>query len=305
MGTPDFAVPPLKSLVEAGHDVCLVVTQPDRPKGRGRKVVEPPVKTAAKELGINVIQPPAMKGNEIRETFQALHPDFFVIVAFGHIITQELLDIPAIYPINIHASLLPAYRGAAPIQAAILNMEKKSGVTTMVMDRHLDTGDILMKKATELSREETAETLHDRLSTMGAGLIVETIKAIDENKLIPVPQNNDLATYAPRLKKEDGRIDWNEEPREINARVRAMTPWPGAFTFLNGKRIKIFRVSELSIETDNKPGTVLNCDKQGIHVAAGTGALTILELQGASGKRLEAREFLKGRTIEPGTEFDT
>ncbi len=344
MGTPDFAVPALKALAEYNCHISLVITQPDRPKGRGKKIIAPPVKTAAEELGLEIIQPKSMKGEKIREKLAELKPDIFVVVAFGHKLSREILSIPSIFPINIHASLLPEYRGSSPIQAAILNMDKKAGVTTMVMDDSLDTGDILLKAETPIKCDTTASDLHDTLAQMGAELIIKTLDAIYDDKITPYPQDNDKATFAPMLKKNDGKIDWEKSPDEINALVRAMNPWPGTFTFLNGKRIKILRVScsnsnknknsklksksksksnkssnknrsedEISVPVKNitppiesiAPGTVILCDSSGIRVAAGnSGYVSILEIQAEGGKRLRACEFLRGRNLETGIRFD-
>ncbi|SLM32482.1 10-formyltetrahydrofolate:L-methionyl-tRNA(fMet) N-formyltransferase [Desulfamplus magnetovallimortis] len=305
MGTPEFSVPPLKALA-AAHDISLVITQPDRPKGRGRKLSPPPVKEAALELGIEVFQPKKISGKDedaILEKLKALEPDFFVVVAYGHKLSRKMLDIPTIYPINIHASLLPAYRGSSPIQAAIMNMDKESGVTTMIMDTDLDTGDMLLKAVTQLTEDETAQTLHDRLSIMGAELIIKTLEGIADNTITPEPQDHSKATFAPMLKKEDGRIDWCMEPEEISAQVRAMTPWPGAFTFINDKRIRVMKVRCMDIKSDEPPGTVINCTCDEIHVRAGSGAIAILELQGASGKCLCSEEYLRGNRLGTGECF--
>jgi len=312
MGTPDFSVPALKALAHHNllrqnnplsqneYTISLVVTQPDRPKGRGRKMMPPPVKQAALELGLELFQPESMKGDLIREKLAALEPDFFVVVAFGHKLSSELLDIPTIYPVNIHASLLPNYRGSSPIQSAIMNMDKVSGVTTMVMDTQLDTGDILLKATTPLTEDDTTQTLHDRLALMGGDLIVETLDAVVENRITPQPQDHSRATYAPMLKKEDGKIDWCKEPEEISVQVRAMTPWPGAFTFLNDKRIKVIAVRPVDIKADQPAGTILSCGCNEILVAAGKGAIAILELQGASGKCLCSEAFLRGNRLDTG-----
>ena len=317
MGTPDFAVPALKALAQYNCDISLVITQPDRPKGRGKKIIAPPVKTAAEKLGLEVIQPMSMKGEKIKEKLTRLKPDFFVVVAFGHKISREILCIPSIFPINIHASLLPKYRGSSPIQAAILNRDKKAGVTTMVMDDSLDTGDILLKAETRIKCDTTASDLHDTLADMGADLIIKTLDAIYDDKITPYPQDNDKASFAPMLKKSDGKIDWTKDPAEINALVRAMNPWPGTFTFLNGKRIKIFKVSCLNSNenrsdkkiffpgTNSPPGTVILCDSSGIRVAAGnSGYVSILEIQTEGGKKLHACEFLRGRNLTTGIRFD-
>ncbi len=303
MGTPDFAVPPLKALVAAGHHISLVITQPDRPKGRGKKMMPPPVKQAALALGLDILQPETMKGKSMKERLTSLHPDFFVVAAFGHKLSREILDIPRIHPINIHASLLPAWRGSSPIQAAILNRDKEAGITTMIMDTDLDTGDMLLKARTPIAPDETAQTLHDRLAPMGADLIVQTLDAFAQNRITPQPQDHTLATHAPLLKKTDGCIDWTMGSEKIHALVRAMTPWPGAYGFLGGKRIKIVEVTPLDIRTHHPPGTVFSCHCNEIHVATGNGALAILRLQGASGKCLCSDEFLRGNKLQTGECF--
>ncbi|MFO7748822.1 MAG: methionyl-tRNA formyltransferase, partial [Desulfobacteraceae bacterium] len=290
----------LEALARYHCHITLVITQPDRPRGRGKKMMPPPVKTAARRLGLEVIQPESMEEEQVQEKLKALKPDLFVVAAFGHKLSKELLAIPRLCPINIHASLLPRYRGSSPIQAALLNRDKETGVTTMVMDQGLDTGAMLLTAKTPIAGNETAATLHDRLAAMGADLIIETLDAIAADTIEPRPQNHDLASHAPILTKEDGRIDWRLEPDQIHALVRAMTPWPGTFTFLNTRRIKVFAVKNKEMETGLPPGTIISCDDQGIHVAAGKGSVTILELMGASGKRLTAGQFLQGNRLEPG-----
>lgn len=309
MGTPDFSVPALKALAKHNslsqnkYNISLVITQPDRPKGRGRKMMPPPVKEAALALGLDVFQPESMKGQQIVDKLAALNPDFFVVVAFGHKLSRKILDIPTFYPINIHASILPNYRGSSPIQAAIMNMDKIAGVTTMIMDTELDTGDMLLKATTAVDEDETGQTLHDKLSMLGGDLIIETLDAIVEKRIRPQPQDHTKATYAPMLKKEDGKIDWCKEPEQISAHVRAMTPWPGAFTFINGKRIKVMAVRPMDIKTDLPAGTVFSCDCSEIHVAAGSRSLAILQLQGASGKCLCSEDFLRGNRLDTGECF--
>jgi methionyl-tRNA formyltransferase len=305
MGTPDFAVQPLKALVEAGYEVCLVVTQPDRPKGRGKKLAQSPVKETALKLGLEVFQPTSLKISDNVARLKPYAPDFLVVAAFGQILTQEVLDIPSIYPINIHASLLPAHRGASPIQASILARDTETGITTMVMDKNLDTGDILLKSKIPLTLTETAQELHDRLAGIGADLIIETLEAIAKGSVQPVPQNHDLATYAPMLTKKDGKIDWNHESHVIDAVIRAMTPWPGAFTFIGKDRIKLFGSKLGTGHAACKPGTILACDNKGLHVASGSGVLIIQDLQGASGKRMPAQDFLRGRSLETGMCFES
>ena len=302
MGTPEFSVPALQALAnEPGFDVLLAVTQPDRPKGRGKKLAPSAVKQAAQDLGIEVYQPEKINTPEGAGRLAGLEPDYFVVVAFGQILSQQILDIPKIYPINIHASLLPRYRGAAPIQAAVLNMDEFTGVTTMVMALKMDAGDILLMEKTPVDPEETAAMLHDRLSQMGADLIIKTIHGIEQKKVTPVPQDHESASYVSMLKKSDGRINWDGSARSVCAHINAMTPWPGAFTELCGKRLKIFKavVSSDPMQKKGVPGTVVDCSDKGLFVAAGDGVVQVLELMGNSGKRLNAAAFLCGNKIEP------
>lgn len=299
MGTPEFSVPALTALAACPDvEIPLVITQPDRPKGRGKKLAPPPVKQAARELGLSISQPRNINAPEIETRLRELAPDFYVVVAFGQILSRSLLAIPEKYPINIHASLLPRYRGASPIQAAILNMDKETGVTTMVMEPGLDSGDMLLSARIPISPEDTAQDLHDALAGLGADLVVRTISDVVLNKVTPVPQDESQATYAPLLKKDDGMINWDMESRLIKAHINAMTPWPGAFSFLNGQRMKIFRIQITDTDSAFDPGTVYLCDEQGIHVATRDKTILILELMGASGKRLSAQAYLKGNKIE-------
>ncbi|MCF6249084.1 MAG: methionyl-tRNA formyltransferase [Desulfobacula sp.] len=305
MGTPHFSVPALESLAQQDDiDVCLVVTQPDRPKGRGKKMAFSPVKNAALSLGLDLFQPETLKAKEAIEKLSSLAPDFFVVTAFGQILTQAVLDIPKIYPINIHASLLPKYRGASPIQASILNMDKKTGVTTMVMAKKMDAGDILLTAKTPISQQDTAQDLHDRLGILGGELIIKTIFSIIDGKLKPTPQDHAKATFVKLLNKKDGKIDWTQNSDQILAHVNAMMPWPGSFALFNDRHIKIFRAVVSDTKTIHEPGVIHTSDNTGIHVATGNGTLTILELMGPSGKRLNARQFLCGNKIEPLSRFD-
>ncbi len=305
MGTPDFSVNALLSLAaEKQFKISLVVTQPDRPKGRGRKLMPSPVKTAAQKIGLEVFQPENINSKESIEKLLSFRPDFFVVAAFGQILTEKVLNIPRIYPINIHASLLPKYRGSSPIQAAIYNMDKKSGITTMVMAKGLDTGDILLSATTSISQNDTAQDLHDTLTLLGADLIIKTIQQILKNKIKPIPQDHSRASYVKMLKKSDGEIDWKLSGRQICAHINAMTPWPGAFSKLEGKRVKIYKAVPLNKTCEHDPGVIFECDKQGIHVAAGDGCVSILELMGTSGKRLKAFQFLCGHKIDTPAKFD-
>lgn len=300
MGTPDFSVPALKKLAaHKNFTISLVVTQPDRPKGRGKKLAASPVKQVAQDLGLDIYQPEKLSTPEAVEHLKAIQPDFYVVAAYGQILSQEILDIPKIYPINIHGSLLPKYRGASPIQAAISNMDTISGITTMVMAKAMDAGDILMTSTTPISEDDTAQDLHERLSEMGGELIIETIEAIINKSLKPIPQDHTKATYVKLLKKKDGSINWSKPSRQIRAHINAMTPWPCAFTILNNAHTKIFKAINSNQNSEHIPGTIYKCDDEGIHVACGEGSLVIKELMGSSGKRLTASEYLRGHQIIP------
>ncbi len=300
MGTPDFAVPSLRCLYQAGFSPSLVITQPDRPKGRGRNPFPPPVKTAALELGCPVIQPSTVTQSEVKERLVSLDPDFFIVVAFGHLLSEDLLSLPRIAPINLHASLLPKYRGAAPIQRAIMNGEAETGVTTMRMDAGMDTGDILLSEKCTIDPQDTSESLHDRLSEMGGALLLRTMKDMLAGHITPIPQNHQNATYAPMLKKEDGRIDWTLPVSKIFCIIRGVTPWPGAFTFHKNVRLKIHRARPIPEPVSVPPGTVLKSFPDELRISTGDGILQVLEIQGASGKRLPVQDFLRGYHLQPG-----
>jgi len=301
MGTPDFAVPPLRALQKSGDWVVAVVTQPDRPKGRGRKLAPPPVKETATAFGIPVIQPETVRSDEFHQRMRQLAPDLFVVVAFGQILPPSLLEIPAMGAINVHASLLPRHRGAAPIQWAIIEGDEETGVTTMMMDEGMDTGDILLEGKTPIAAEETAAELHDRLSEMGAPLLLDTIERLKSGNLTPVPQDPAKATYASMLKKSDGEIDWSQPAERIDRRIRGMTPWPGAYTFTDGMRLKILKARVLQRDISVPPGTILECMPGELHIATGKAALAISEIQGKSGKRLPIDDFLCGCRLPDGT----
>ena len=303
MGTPDFAVPSLTALNREGCRIALVVTQPDRPKGRGRKRIPPPVKTAAEAFGCEVIQPESIRTDWVSECVERVEPDLFVVVAFGQVLPKYLLSIPSKGAINLHASVLPKYRGPAPIQRAILNMEKETGVTTMLLDEGLDTGDILLTQTIDIKPEDTGGTLHDRLADIGAELLIRTLRGLEKNELAPIPQDHSRATYAPLLKKSDGKIEWMLPAERIEAFVRGMTPWPGAFTFLQDKRLKLFKAGVVKTESHKPPGTVIRGFPDELRIATGEGLLSILELQGESGKRLSIKEFLRGCEVPVGSVF--
>jgi methionyl-tRNA formyltransferase len=301
MGTPQFACPTLQRLMERGDTVLAVVTQPDRPKGRGQKSVPPPVKELAERHGLPVLQPLKVRAPEFIESVREMNPDIIVVVAFGQILPKALLDAPQHGCINVHASLLPRYRGAAPLNWCIINGETETGVTTMQMDVGLDTGDMLLKKSTPIDPDEDTTSLHDRLSLMGAEALHETLELLSQGKLQPEKQDDALSCYAPMLKKEDGRIDWTRDARTIRNLVRGMTPWPGAFTYLDGKLIKVYQAR--TGEGEGTPGTVLDAGRDDIEVACGGGSLFLDELQLEGKKRLPVRDFLAGCRISPGTVF--
>jgi methionyl-tRNA formyltransferase len=301
MGTPEFAVPSLQALVENSHDVALVVTRPDRPKGRGRKRVAPPVKTKALELSLEVLQASTPNSEEFIDHITRLEPDFIVVLAYGHILSENILQLPRFGTINIHASLLPKYRGPAPIQWAIINGEKETGITTMLMDKGVDTGDILLSQKEPVSPDDTAADLHDRLAVSGAELLIKTLDAYASNSIKPLKQDPRLATYAPLLKKQDGRIRWQRPAEQLEPFIRGMTPWPGAFTFHKKNRLKIFKAAPISENVSEPAGTILKAFPDELQVATGKGALSILEIQGPSGKRLRTADFLRGYKLPTGT----
>ncbi len=301
MGTPDFSVPTLEKIIEAGHEVIGVVTQPDKAKGRGKKVLFPPVKETALAHDLPVYQPRRARDPEFIEEMKTLNPDVMVVVAFGQILPKAILDIPKYGCINVHASLLPKYRGAAPIQWAVIRGEKVSGVTTMQMDVGLDTGDMLLKKEVLLDEEETGGSLHDKLSTLGGDLLIETLEKIEAGDIHPEKQDDSQAgEYARMLDKNLGRIDFSMPAVEIERLIRGLNPWPSAFTSYNGKTMKLWKA-----KADNcgqgVPGQVIHVDKNSFTVQTGQGTLQILELQMEGKKRMDAGAFLRGCPLETGT----
>jgi methionyl-tRNA formyltransferase len=304
MGTPDFAVPAFHALHRSPYDLKLVVTQPDRPKGRGRRLAPPPVKQAAEALGYEVRQPDNIRDPGFMDLLKSIEPDFLVVVAFGRILPAAILEIPSRGAVNVHASLLPRYRGPAPIQWAILRGETRTGVTTMLMDTGVDTGDILLSAATAIGPEDTAATLHDRLAAMGADLLAETLHGMLIGDVLPCAQSHAQATFAPMLTKEDGRIQWDQPALSIDARIRAMTPWPGAYCFFENKRHKIHRARPIAGVSISPPGTVVPGFPGELRIATGDGVLSILEIQSESGKRLPVGQFLQGNPISLGAAFE-
>ena len=298
MGTPEFACPTLQRLIDRGENVIAVVTQPDRPKGRGQKPEAPPVKTLAERHGIPVFQPVKVRTPDAVDHIRELAPDLVVVVAFGQILPQRLLDIPRFGCINVHASLLPRYRGAAPLNWCLINGETETGVTTMQMDAGLDTGDMLLTKRTPIGPDEDARSLHDRMALLGAEALTETLDLLVAGELQPVKQNDADTCYASLLKKESGEIDWRKKPGEIKNLIRGVTPWPGAFTQINNLLLKVFTVR--TAEGTGEPGTILAAGRDGIEVACADGSVIIEELQLEGKKRLPAREFLAGYALQPG-----
>ena len=298
MGTPAFACPTLLTLVNRTEQLVAVVTQPDRPKGRGQKLLPPPVKELALQHSIPVYQPRKVRDPEFVETIRSLKPDVIVVVAFGQILPRALLDIPLFGCINVHASLLPRYRGAAPLNWCLINGESETGVTTMLMDQGLDTGPMLLKHSTQLDANEDIVSLHDRMSVMGAGLLAETLDALYAGKVVPQPQDHAMSCYAPMLKKDDGLIHWHRDARSIHNKVRGLNVWPGACSYLDGMQLKVYRTRVG--DGCGQPGTVLRADKSGIEVACLTGSLIIDELQLSGKKRLDAASFLAGYKIPVG-----
>lgn len=298
MGTPDFAVPSLQALIAAGHEIVGVFTQPDKPKNRGMKLQPPPVKVVALAHDIPVFQPTKLRDGTALETIQSLAPALIVVAAYGRILPQEILDYPKLGCINVHSSLLPKYRGSAPIHWAILNGDTESGVTIMHMALALDAGDIISQAVTPIDPDETVETLHDRLAHMGAKLLVETVGSIGDGTAVRTPQQEDLVTHAPMLSRALSPMDFTRPARELHNQVRGLIPWPAAVTELNGTRCKIFSTSVLAETTGKEPGTVIAADKKGLKMACGGGTvLQINELQADGGKRLKAADYLRGHPI--------
>lgn len=300
-GTPSFALPALNSLLEGPDKVVGVVTQPDREKGRGRKVVVSHVKERALQHGLNPLQPEKAKGEAFQKALRELQPDLFVVVAYGQILPKPVLNIPKYGAVNVHASLLPKYRGAAPIAWAILKGEKVTGVTTMVMDEGMDTGDILLQDEAPIAPEETCETLHNRLASLGAQLLSETLEKMRGGNIRPIPQDHSKASYAPPLKKEDGHINWKKEAEELDRQVRAFNPWPGAFTKLDGRLLRIYKGAVRERVLTGKAGTVVWVGSDFIEVEAGRDAYLIKEVQLEGRRRMSIREFLSGHPIPVGT----
>lgn len=301
MGTPEFAVPCLETLIYSKHEVVGAFTQPDRKSGRGQKINITPVKAKAIEYNIPIFQPTTLKNEDIIKEIENLNPDLIVVVAYGQILPKDILEIPKHGCINVHASLLPKYRGSGPINWVVINGEKKTGITTMYMDIGLDTGDMLLKEEIEIGEEETAGELHDRLMELGAKVLSKTLELVEKNELNPVPQNNDESSYAPMLTKNLGIIDWSKSAEEIKNLIRGTIPWPTSFTTYNNKVMKIWKSSVIKSDKQYDPGTILKVESDRILVGTGKGILAIEEIQFSGKKRMSVQSYLVGNNIEENT----
>lgn len=303
MGTPDFAVPCLEVL-QAKTEVLAVITQPDRPKGRGHNLQASPVKQKALEYNLPVLQPEKIKTEEFTAELERLQPDLIVVVAFGQILSQRILDIPPLGCVNVHASLLPRYRGAAPIHWSIINGEKETGVTTMLMDAGLDTGDMLLKDKVTITEEMTTEELHDQLMAMGGKLLAETIDGLANGTITPEKQDDSISNYAGMLNKETGHIDWSKSAVEIHNLIRGLNSWPVAWSMKDGKNYKFWRTKVENRNSDKAPGTVVELRKNSFCLATGKGLLEVLEIQPPSKKRMSAGDLLRGHGVAVGDIFN-
>lgn len=297
MGTPDFSVPALECIAKE-HEVVAVITQQDRPKGRGHKMQFTPVKEKALELGIPVYQPQKVKEAEFVSVLREINPDVIVVIAFGQILSKDILELPRYGCINVHASLLPKYRGAAPIQWAVIDGEKRSGVTTMYMAEGLDTGDMIDKAIVELEKEETGGSLFDKLAVKGGRLILETLKKIEEGTAVRTPQDETLSTYAGKITKELGKIDFKKPAIEIERLIRGLNPWPSAYTIMDGKTLKIWKAEVENGKVSEIPGQIISVSKDGIKVATGDNYLCLKEIQLEGKKRMDVSDFLNGYSVK-------
>lgn len=303
MGTPDFAVGTLEEIIKAGHEVALVVTQPDKPKGRGKSMQFPPVKECALKHGIEVFQPQKIRETANVEYVRKYNPDIIIVVAFGQIVPKSILDMPKYGCVNVHASLLPKYRGAAPIQWAVINGDEVTGVTTMRMDEGIDTGDMIAKRQVRLAEDETGGSLFDKLADVGAKLCVETMDMIEQGTAEYTPQDSEASTHTSMIRKELGAIDWNKSAVEIERLIRGLNPWPSAYTHLNGKTFKIWKAVVNEENSTFKAGCISKIGKNDFSVQTGSGQLILHEVQLEGKKRMDAGSFLRGNQIEEGTVF--
>ncbi len=301
MGTPDFAASNLEALLEGPDKIVAVVTQPDKPKGRGKKLTPPPVKLLAKKVDIPVLQPTKIKTEEFHDQLAAYKPDLIVVIAYGRILPKALLDLPSLGCINLHGSILPRHRGAAPIQWAVISGDKEVGVTIIQMNEGMDTGDMLLKSTITPSADETAGSLFTKLAKLGTPALLDAIAGLKNKTISPEPQDHNQATEAPMLKKDDGLVDWNRPANEIECLIRGLDPWPNAFSFLNGKRIKFFAPEVFHQTSDQNPGTIIRAGKDGLLVAASENCVLIKEVQLEGKKRMPVEALINGFPIESGT----
>ncbi len=300
MGTPQFAVPSLQAVVEAGHDVVLVVTQPDRPAGRGKQLQAPPVKQEALARGLEVVQPTSMRDPDVQAKLESLRPDAACVVAFGAMLPPSILNLGRFGCINVHPSLLPEYRGAAPIQRAIMDGRIETGVTTMFLSEEMDAGDIILQQRVTIEPDEDSGSLHDRLAAIGARLLVDTLAALEQGTAPRIPQDHTAATYAPKIGPEDERLNWQLPAFQLHNVIRGLRPRPGAYTYFRGKRLKIWRSQVDDRVSGAEPGEIVAVEKNAIHVQTGEGILLLTELQPENGKRLTADAFCNGHRVEVG-----
>ncbi len=304
MGTPDFAVPSLQAILESSHEVAAVVCQPDKPRGRGKVLSPPPVKVLAESAGLPVLQPSSVRTDEFLHTLQGLAPDLLVVVAYGKILPPAVLAVPRLGAINVHGSFLPKYRGAAPIQWAVINGESETGVTIMQLDEGMDTGDILLVERTPINPQETAGELFDRLAVLGGTALATAVDRLAAGGLPPTPQNHELATTAPMLNKEMGHIDWSRPAAELQPLIRGLDPWPSAYGFISGKRYRFFRPAVVPMSTPAVPGTICRADSQGLLVATGKDGLLLAEIQPEGKKRMDVAIWLRGAALAPASRID-
>ena len=305
MGTPDFAVPSLRVLLERGENVVCVVTQPDRPSGRGRKIMAPPVKDLAQQAAIPALQPESVRDEHFLAELQKFSPDIIALTAYGKILPESVINLPPLGTINVHGSLLPKYRGAAPIQWALINGEPETGVTIMQMDAGMDTGDILLQEKLPIAQDDTAGTLSLKMAELGAGALGKALDLLRAGQLKAQAQDDSRATLAPLLKKADGLVLWHDSAEQISCRIRGLDPWPASYTTLSGKRLRLFSPAvidkNLCRDAITKPGRIIKADSDGILVVTGDGCLLIREIQAEGAKRLPVAAYLSGNTLEPGT----
>lgn len=303
MGTPDFSVPALQALLNGVDQVVAVVTQPDRPKGRGKKLSQPPVKVLAESAGIPVLQPTKIRTSEFADELRSYQPDLIVVAAYGRILPPSILDLPPLGCINIHGSLLPRHRGAAPIQWAVIKGDPEAGVTIMQMDKGMDTGAMLLPASIPVAPDETAGSLFTKLSELGGTALLQALDLLRQDKLPPIEQDHSLATEAPPLKKEDGCIDWSKPAQELHCLIRGLDPWPTAYSFLDGVRFRFFSPELMEIDSPEKPGTIVSADRNGVLLATGRGGLLIREIQPEGKKRMSVEAYLCGQSLKPGQVF--